>query len=320
MEVEHRMDPRMRIICDNDYSGDPDGLFQLAHHLLSPSVEVRAVIGSHLRPGDWNDPSDHTAENAKREADRVVDLLGLAGRVRTVAGSNVALSDPRTPIRSEAAVAIVEEAMADSDLPLYLTCGAGLTEVASAYLIEPRIADRLTLVWIGGPEYPAHAWAPPHPDGPEVSEYNTRIDIAAARVIFDSTLPLWQIPRNVYRQAIYSLAELDQQVRPMGPIGAHLAGSLDRVIEKGRVVGMHLGEAYILGDSPLVLLTALQSPYQPDPSSSRYVVVSAPRMDADGRYVECEYGRPIRVYTEIDNRLMFGDLVGKLRRAATNDR
>ena len=91
------MTPRMRVICDNDYSGDPDGLFQLAHHLMSPSVDVRAVIGSHLRPGDWNDPSDRTADNAKAEADLIVRLLGLDGQVRTIAGSNVALGDPALP-------------------------------------------------------------------------------------------------------------------------------------------------------------------------------------------------------------------------------
>ena len=310
------MTARMRVICDNDYSGDPDGLYQLAHHLLSPSVDVRFVIGSHLRPGDWNDPSDQTADNAKVEADKIVRLLGLEGRVRTIAGSNVALDDPAIPIRSQAALAIVDEAMADSDLPLYLTCGAGLTEVASAYLIEPRIADRLTLVWIGGPEHPSHAWTPPRPDGPEVSEYNTRIDIAAARVVFDSPLPLWQVPRNVYRQAIYGMAEVDDHIRPMGPIGAHLAAALDQVVEKAATVGMDLGEVYILGDSPLVLLTALQSQYQPDPSSSQYVMVPAPRLDAEGRYVERQDGRPIRVYTQIDNRLMFGDLESKLRNAA----
>ena len=43
------MSPRLRVITDNDYSGDPDGLVQLAHLLLSPSVDVRAVLGSHLR-------------------------------------------------------------------------------------------------------------------------------------------------------------------------------------------------------------------------------------------------------------------------------
>src|SRR6187455_804238 len=44
--------PRMRVIIDNDFGGDPDGLYQLVHHLLSPSVEIRAIIGSHLKPGD----------------------------------------------------------------------------------------------------------------------------------------------------------------------------------------------------------------------------------------------------------------------------
>jgi len=27
---------RARVIIDNDFAGDPDGLFQLAHHVLSP--------------------------------------------------------------------------------------------------------------------------------------------------------------------------------------------------------------------------------------------------------------------------------------------
>ena len=31
--------PRMRVIIDNDFSGDPDGLFQLTQLLLSPSVQ-----------------------------------------------------------------------------------------------------------------------------------------------------------------------------------------------------------------------------------------------------------------------------------------
>ena len=35
---------RARIIIDNDFRGDPDDLFQLAHHLLSLSVEIRGVM------------------------------------------------------------------------------------------------------------------------------------------------------------------------------------------------------------------------------------------------------------------------------------
>ena len=47
-ELNSMVKPRMRVIIDNDLGGDPDGLFQLAHHLLSPSVEIRGIIASHL--------------------------------------------------------------------------------------------------------------------------------------------------------------------------------------------------------------------------------------------------------------------------------
>jgi hypothetical protein len=70
--------PRMRIIIDNDFGGDPDGLFQLVHHLLSPSVEIRAIIGSHLKPGDGFDRSNQTATNAKKKIEEVLSIMNLA--------------------------------------------------------------------------------------------------------------------------------------------------------------------------------------------------------------------------------------------------
>ncbi|WP_426592117.1 nucleoside hydrolase [Cellulomonas sp. McL0617] len=316
MDGDELMGARLRVITDNDYSGDPDGLVQLAHLLLSPSVDVRAVIGSHLRAGDPFDSSPITATKARQAADVVVDLLGLTGAITTIEGSNTALVDRSTPIRSAAAEAIVAEAMRESDLPLYVTLGAGLTELASAYLLEPRIAERLTAVWIGGPEHDGLAVAPPRPGGPEVSEYNLRIDITAAQVVFDSPIPLWQVPRDAYRQAMMSFAELETRVRPHGAIGEHLVSRLQDVVEMAAAHGFDSGEVYILGDSPLVLLTALQSSFEPDPSSSRYVTVPAPGIDDEGRYVARQSGRPIRVYTHLDVRLMLEDLVAKLARHA----
>src|SRR3954465_2918243 len=39
-----------RVVLDNDWSGDPDGLVALAHHLLSPANRVVAVTSSFLTP------------------------------------------------------------------------------------------------------------------------------------------------------------------------------------------------------------------------------------------------------------------------------
>jgi purine nucleosidase len=292
---------RHRVISDNDYSGDPDGLFQLVHALLSPSLDVRGVIGSHLAPGDVFDASEAQAANAVR----------LVGRddVPVHEGAPGSLRDSRTPHRSAGAEAIVAEAMRDdTDLPLFVTLGGGLTELASAYLIEPRIADRLTAVWIGGPEYEELG---PHPErlgaGPG-PEYNLAIDVTAAQVVFnDSPIVLWQVPRNAYRQALVSMSEL--AARLSGAVGAHLYDALARVHAREE---RNLGETYILGDSPLVLLTALQSQFEPATSSSAYTVLPAPWIDDDGGYRPRAEGRPLRVYTRLDVRLMLEDLYCKL--------
>src|SRR5437763_16990709 len=68
---------RMRVIIDNDFSGDPDGMFQLTHLLLSPSVEVRGVVGSHLKAGDGFDPSKTQAQNAAKKAKELLQLMNL---------------------------------------------------------------------------------------------------------------------------------------------------------------------------------------------------------------------------------------------------
>ena len=95
----------MRVIVDNDFSGDPDDLFQLAHHLLSPSVEVPFVIASHLAPGDGLDPSAVQAENAARKVEELLSVMGWQHQIRVVTGSDTGLTSPHEPIRSAAAFA-----------------------------------------------------------------------------------------------------------------------------------------------------------------------------------------------------------------------
>lgn len=320
------MTSRYRVIVDNDFSGDPDDLFQLAHHVLSPSVEIPFVIGSHLAPGDFFDPSERQADNAARIASELLELLGSG--IPVIAGSNSALDRARADDRDvadhgdggrvrakpgPASEAIIREAMRDDPRPLFVALGAGMTDLASAVLTEPRIADRLTAVWIGGPEH--EGLGLPFPVDGQV-EYNLNIDIPGAQVVFDSGMTIWQVPRNTYRQALMSFAELDTRIRPHGPLGRRLAESIDGVVAKAEAAGRQLGETYCLGDQPLVLLTALQSAFEPEPSSSVWVTVPTPRVSDAGWYEQRPDARPMRVYTRIDTRLMFDDLCAKLEQFA----
>ena len=306
--------PRLRVIVDNDFAGDPDALYQIVHHLLSPSVDIRGIVCSHLYAHDRFYERDDSADESRRVVTRLANTMGLDIEHRLFAGSNVGLESHSTPQYSGAAQFIISEAMRETDVPLYVACGGGLTDLASAYLMEPRIADRMTVIWIGGPEHEGLGNPPPWASRPE---YNLGIDQVAAQVVVNrSTIPVWFVPRNAYRQCLVSDVELRHRVASKGMVGRALYDSI-RVVRHRTEAGRRCGETYTLGDSPLVLLTALQSFFQPDPASSEYVLTPCPTIDPLGSFIPNPSGRLVRVYTRLDTRLMFEDFFIKLDEFAT---
>jgi purine nucleosidase len=292
--------PRARVIILNDLAGDPDGLFATVHALLSPSTEVRAIIGT--LGGTINPADTRTAEEAQAKAVQILTLMGLAGKVPTYAGSNTKLMNASTPVKSAGAAAIVSEAMrTDNNKPLYVTVGGSLTDVASALIMQPAIADKFTLVWIGGAPYPA--------GGPES---NFSEDPIAAQVVFNSSkIPIWQVPQNAYAQCMVSRTEIQLNVQPYGAIGAYLSQSLVS-FSKELEQFINTGETWTLGDSPLVLLTALTQWFDPTGTGSVFASIPAPHLNSDGTYGPGS-GRLIRVYSILDTRLLFSDFFAKMR-------
>jgi hypothetical protein len=140
-----------------DIAGDPDDLFQLAHHVLSPTAEIAFVIASPV-PTDDNGGQIGSIERGVVAAQALLDLLD--SNLPVIGGSKDSLMAVSSSQPSAAGGAIVREAMRDdTELPLFVALGGGLTELASAYLIEPRIGGRLTAIWIGGPEYAGRSGA-----------------------------------------------------------------------------------------------------------------------------------------------------------------
>jgi hypothetical protein len=73
----------------------------------------------------------------------------------------------------------------------------------------------------------------------------------------------------------------------------------------------YFSELYSLGDSPLVLLTALQTGFEPAPASSEWVDLERPHIDEKGQYVFGAQSKLVRVFTHLDVRLMFEDMYAK---------
>jgi len=300
-------EPASRVIIDNDFAGDPDGLFQLAHHLLCEGVSVPLIIGSHLPAGFGGSES---AAASAAEAATLCRIMGLSRPGAPIAGAMRPLSSRTASLQSAATASIVAEAMrSDPARPLIYAAGAGLTELALAWRAEPQIGRRLRLVWIGGRTPPGVSNAMPENAGPE---FNFQCDPVAAQIIFnESDIQIWQVPEGTYRRMLFSTAELDL-LAEAGPLGRHLKGRVDAMAARIAAIPgaprLLRTDALVLGDSPLITLTALLPPIAPDPSSSRYTDIPTPRLGPDGNYTPSARGRPMRVYTDVDATLTFRDM------------
>lgn len=304
-----------RVILDNDFAGDPDGLFQLAHHVLCRAVTIPLIIGSHL-PGHF--ASGHDARDAADRAREVLAIMGLDKVHSPIAGSETPIASRASWKPSKASAAIVREAMRDDTKePLLYAAGAGLTELALAWLSEPRIGRRIRLIWIGGNMHKGFGNPGAKPDEPE---FNFSVDPVAAQIIFnESDIEIWQVPSDAYSQMLFSNAELEE-LGASGRLGAYLKARVDAIPEMfAKIPGVPpvpASDAYVLGDSPLVTLTALVPPMQPDTTSCRYAMMPTPRLLDSGAYAERAGARPMRVYTQIDAGLTFRDMLARFRIAA----
>jgi purine nucleosidase len=306
---------RLRVIVDNDIGGDPDGLFQLAHFVMCQSVEIPLVVGSHYKDFGAADLVRDKAGESARKAAELLRFFPQSRRPLVIAGANQPISSRQEARPSPATSSIIGAAMrAETSAPLFYAAGGSLTELALAWLAEPAIGKRLRLVWIGGGEHAGLATPPP---GPVEAEYNFSLDRLAAQIIFnESDIEIWQVPRNAFRQALIGLAELEA-LRRANALGKYLR---DQVVQTERRLAENLprhifsaGETYMLGDTALVTLTALQSPFQPDSSSSAYAIRPTPTLAKDGSYISNPSGRPMRIYSSIDANLTWRDFAAKLR-------
>jgi hypothetical protein len=260
--------PLVRVIVDNDFAGDPDGLVALAHQLLAPATRTVLVTVSALDPKLARMAGLDPEQTAQDGARRARELLRLAG------------PGPRPPVVADgAAQAIVDAALRDDPLPLVLACGGPLTNVAAALRLQPAIAERMRLVWIGGTAA-----------GDDSAEYNLATDVAAARFVLEETrIPVLQIPAAEYRRFQVSVATLNTEVAPISPLARWLVDQYRHLPPFVR-----LGGTLTFGDSPLVTATAFDSAATPFT-------------------IRTVGGREIRIAHSLDPQLNFADFTALLR-------
>ncbi|MEX3073620.1 nucleoside hydrolase [Vibrio alginolyticus] len=291
---------QVRVLISADAKNEADDDFAIVHTLLTPSFKVEGILSAHYSRSApyFGRDADATSTESMKEIERVLKHMDM--KVPLALGSQKSLEDQAKQDTSPAAQMIVDEANKDSDLPLYVFVMGPITDVALAYQADPSIADKMTVMWIGGSPYPAGG-----------VEYNMFNDPEAAQVVFDSEIPLWQIPHNVYMTMRSSMAELQHKVKPHGAIGQYL---WDQMVEFNDYISGQLedpswpkSEVWVLGDNPLISLLLATEVYD-------YTMQPAPLLEKGTmNYLENpKKPREVRVYHSADARFAMEDFFSKL--------
>ena len=286
--------PSRRVMIDTDAKNEADDQFAIVHALLSPSLDVRGLIAAHF----GTSRSDRSMEESREEIDLLLRLMGLEQQVTVANGAPTGIADEQTPRNSPGAQLIIAESkLASPNAPLFVAFLGPLTDMASAILLDPTIVNRdVVVIWIGGVGYGGVETYPG-------VEFNLRNDIAAANVVYDSGITVWQVPSNVYSQVSVSYTELEERISGTSKLADYL---ISQLVEWNNTYWPEPIESRSLGDSPAISLMLY-------PRGGNFRVVPAPRFGQEGHYLPGS-GHPVRVVESVDVRFLLEDMFAKIRK------
>ena len=209
------------MVLDTDTYNEIDDQYAISYAINAPEkLRVKAFYAAPFT----NQRSSGPADGMEKSFHEIQKVLKIAGKedCPVFRGSKTYLPDEKTPVQSDAIQDLIERAMTYTpEHPLYVVCIAAITNIASALLAQPEIADRIVVIWMG-----CHA-----PHWEDNYEFNCRQDIAAARAVFDSGVPLVILPAQGIVSCFTTTApELEYWLRGKNPLCDYL---LDQTVALG---------------------------------------------------------------------------------------
>lgn len=280
---------RIRMVLDTDAYNEIDDQFAIVYALNSPyKLEVEALYAAPFHNALSTGPKDGM-EKSYDEINNIQALLG--SRVPVFRGSETYLPAANVPVDSDAARDLVERAMASPDNdPLYVVAIGAITNVASALLLEPRIVEKIVLVWLGG-----HAF-----HWPNTKEFNLYQDLHASRIVFDSGAPLILIPCwGVASGLVTTLSEIRDYVRNNGPVGHYLFETYERIMTD------HYGRSRVIWDISVIA-------YLLNEAWTNHHLTHSPKISDEFEWIFNPNRHLIRYVSHLHRDSIFQDLFQKI--------
>ena len=277
---------RKKVILDTDAYNEIDDQFCIAY-LMKRTEEIE-LLSINAAPF-FNENSTSAGDGMEKsywEIFKIRDLTDPQSTIPVYRGSQNFLKDRNTAEESDACESIIKTVMESEERITIIAIGA-ITNVASAIIKCPEIAQRASVIWLGG-----HAT---HLRDGRV-EFNLRGDIPAAQVVFDSGIDLVQIPcRGVCSVLSTTSHELEYYLRGKNAVCDYL---VDNVVDVTR--GKYAKSRVIWDVSAAAVILAKDS--------YRMEIRPRPRICDDGIYDLTAEGALYLYVAEITRDAMLGDL------------
>ena len=210
-------------VLDTDAYNEIDDQFALSYLLsMSDRVTTRAIYAAPFHNARSSSPKD----GMEKSYEEILRLLGLIGKgfekTPVFRGSEGYLPKEEVPVYSPAAEDLALRAMSyTEEEPLYVVAIGAITNVASALLLNPEIASRIVVVWLGGNAL--------HFD--HNREFNMMQDVFAARAVLSSGAPVVLFPcGGVVDRFTLSMVELSHHLEGKNPLCDYLVDSVRKEI------------------------------------------------------------------------------------------
>jgi len=198
---------KMRVIIDADAKNEIDDQWAIMLALLSSDrFEIEGFIASNF---DNNHGGPAGIEKSYEEIELLLKKSGFEDKYPVYKGSHP-MRYKYEPSASEGVDFIVQKAMESSASdPIWVIALGSATNLASAYLTNPEITDRVVFYWHGRTKWPEKCW-----------NFNVFGDRLAAITLFHAPVPLVLFDTGTYLTC--PMEESEQHVKPYGEIGKYL--------------------------------------------------------------------------------------------------
>ena len=205
------------VVIDTDTYNEIDDQYAVVYALFSETLNVEALYAAPFAYGiserirEAETPAEGM-ELSYEEIYRLLDRIDVDREEFVYRGSEQYMPAAGEPVESEAARDLVERAQ-DREEPLYVAALGAPTNVASALLMDPSIADNIVVVWLGGDRW----------EWPNTSQLNLKQDVYASQLLFNSGVPFVHVPgRNISEKLTTTVPELERYIKARGEIGDFL--------------------------------------------------------------------------------------------------